>query len=116
LLTYSLFFGGVINSLPAATPQVLLPASTGLPAGVTGFTGYIIAQARFQYCHGFAYISKQGAGFNDSTNTSMGYLAIVLDRPAGTIALSPDGLGGFAGSITLGLPRTASSPGENDGH
>ncbi|HEV8413012.1 MAG TPA: hypothetical protein VGQ49_05415 [Bryobacteraceae bacterium] len=116
LLTYSLFFGGVINALPAATPQVLLPANTGLPTGVTGFTGYIIAQARFQYCHGFAYISKQGAGFNDSTNTSMGYLAIVLDRPAGTIALSPDGLGGFNGSITLGLPRTASSPGENDGH
>jgi len=106
LLTYSLFFGGAIAG--GATGSVLQPA----PA----FTGYIIAQARFQYCHGFAYISKQGAGFNDSTNTSMGYLAIVLDRPAGTINLSP-GLGGtFSGTITLGLPRTASSPGENDAH
>jgi hypothetical protein len=41
----------------------------------------------------------------------MGYLAIVLDRPAGTITL-----GGSSGTITLGLPRTNSSPGENDGH
>jgi hypothetical protein len=102
MLTYTLFFGGAINGGPAGL--VLQPA----PA----FTGYIIAQARFQYCHGFAYISKERAGFNDPTNTSMGYLAIVLDRPAGTITLS----NGLTGTITLGLPRTASSPGENDGH
>jgi hypothetical protein len=102
LLTYSLFFGGAI--VGGASGTVLQPA----PA----FTGYIIAQARFQYCHGFAYISKQGAGFNDPTNSAMGYLAIVLDRPAGTISLS----NGTTGTITLGLARTASSPGENDGH
>jgi hypothetical protein len=85
-LVFSLSSGG---SIPGATPagSVLLPAN--------GFTGYIIAQSRFQYCHGFAYISKQSAGFNDPTNTSMGYLAIVLDTP--------------------GLPRT-SSIGENDAH
>jgi len=107
MLTYSLFFGGAIAG--AATGSVLQPA----PA----FTGYIIAQARFQYCHGFAYISKQGAGFNDSTNTSMGYLAIVLDRPAGAITASLNSTtGAITGTITLGLPRTASSPGENDAH
>jgi len=109
-LVYSLFFGGSVPGL--ATGSVLQPA----PA----FTGYIIAQARFQYCHGFAYISKQGAGFNDPTNTSMGYLAIVLDRPAGAITLTGtvSNTGAFAGTgtVTLGLPRTASSPGENDGH
>jgi hypothetical protein len=85
VLTYTLFNGGAING---ATPSgsVLLPA--------TGFTGYVIAQARFQYCHGFAFISKQGAGF-EADNLAMGYLAIVLD----------------AG----GLART-SSIGENDAH
>jgi hypothetical protein len=64
-----------------------------LPA--SGFTGYMIAQTGFQYCHGFAFISKQGAGFQ-ADNMAMGYLAIVLDSP--------------------GIARTSSNPGENDGH
>ena len=72
MLTYTLFNGGAINgSTPAGS--VLLPA--------TGFTGYIIAQARFQYCHGFAFISKQGAGFQ-ADNLAMGYLALNLDEKA----------------------------------
>ena len=85
-LTMTLSSGGVINGATPAGP-VLLPAS--------GFTGYMIAQARFQYCHGFAFISKAGAGFQ-ADNMAMGYLALVLDAP--------------------GLPRTSSNPGENDGH
>jgi len=84
LLTYVLSSGGVIAGGP--TNPVLLPAA--------GFTGYMIAQAGFQYCHGFAFISKQGAGFQ-SDNMAMGYLALVLDTP--------------------GLPRTFSI-GENDAH
>ena len=85
MLTYTLAFGGVIAGATPAGP-VLLPAP--------GFQGYIIAQTGFQYCHGFAFISKQGAGFQ-ADNLAMGYLAIVLDTP--------------------GLPRT-SSIGENDAH
>jgi len=85
-LLYILSSGGVINGQTPAGPVLL-----GAPA----FTGYMIVQARFQYCHGFAYISKQGAGFQ-ADNTAMGYLALVLDAP--------------------GLPRTSSNPGENDGH
>ncbi len=71
MLTFTLSSGGVING---ATPagSVLLPA--------TGFTGYVIAQAGFQFCHGFAFISKQGAGF-ESDNLAMGYVANVLDNP-----------------------------------
>ena len=71
MLTYLLSSGGVING---ATPAgaVLLPA--------TGFTGYVIAQAGFQFCHGFAFISKQGAGFQ-ADNMAMGYVANVLDNP-----------------------------------
>jgi len=70
MLTFTLSSGGVING---ATPAgaVLLPAS--------GFTGYVIAQARFQYCHGFAFISKAGAGFQ-ADNLAMGYVANVLDE------------------------------------
>ena len=92
MLTYILSTGGFIsNDVATPGPPVLLGAT-----GVTGgaFQGYIIAQARFQYCHGFAFISRQGAGF-DANNMAMGYQAIVLD--AGV------------------LPRT-SSIGENDGH
>jgi len=109
-MVYTLFNGGAIPG--GATGSVLQSTAA---AGATGFTGYIIAQARFQYCHGFAYISKQNAPFTDPTNTSMGYLAIVLDRPAGTITGTISG-SALTGTITLGLPRTASSPGENDAH
>jgi hypothetical protein len=85
MLTYVLSSGGGIQG---ATP------AGNVLVGVPGFQGYIIAQAGFQYCHGFAFISKQGAGFQ-ADNLAMGYLALVLDPP--------------------GLPRTFSL-GENDAH
>jgi len=44
-----------------------------------GFTGYMIATARFQYCHGFAFISDLGA-----QKLAEGYLAIQLDIYGGT--------------------------------
>lgn len=47
----------------------------GIPA-TPGFEGYIIAQANFQYCHGFAFISDVGA-----QKLAEGYLAIQLDAP-----------------------------------
>jgi hypothetical protein len=84
-LLYVLSSGGVINGATPAGPVLL---------GAPGFTGYMIAQTGFQYCHGFAYISKQGAGFQND-NTAMGYLALVLD--------------------VGGLPRTFST-GENIAH
>jgi hypothetical protein len=46
-----------------------------------GFRGYIIAQCRFQYAHGFAFVSDIGAH-----DIAMGYLALVLP--------DVDGLGG----------------------
>ena len=88
MLTYVLSGGGYIapNAPGTLGPQVLV--------GAPGFQGYIIAQAGFQYCHGFAFISKQGAGFQ-ADNMAMGYLAIQLDN--------------------RGLARTFAA-GENDGH
>jgi hypothetical protein len=55
----------------------------GLNNSATGFTGYIIAQAQFQYCHAFAYISALGAG-PLTAGASEGYLALVLDAPLGS--------------------------------
>jgi len=46
---------------------------------VPGFTGYMIAIANFQYCHGFAFISDLGA-----QKLAEGYLAIQLDIYGGT--------------------------------
>ena len=48
-----------------------------LPSTVTSFSGYIIAKAQFQFCHGFAFIA-------DSTfaNIAQGYLANVIPDPA----------------------------------
>ena len=51
----------------------------GLDNRAAGFSGYMIAQAQFQYCHAFAYISAQGAG-PTSPGMSVGYLALVMDR------------------------------------
>jgi hypothetical protein len=66
----------------------------GTVPATPGFQGYIIAQAQFQYCHAFAYISAQGA-LPTAPGASEGYLGIVLDPPG----------------LTRGLPI-----GENDGH
>jgi hypothetical protein len=62
VLTYTTFSGGGAFG-------------TGLAAN-PGFTGYVIAVANFQYCHGFAFISDLGA-----QKLAEGYLAIQLDTP-----------------------------------
>jgi hypothetical protein len=72
------------------------PGTTTIPAGQTlayavsqgstqwgltpvpFFYGYVIAQAAFQYCHAFAYISALGAG-PLTTGVSEGYLGLILD-------------------------------------
>jgi hypothetical protein len=69
VLTYTLFNGS---------------STWGLDNRAVGFTGYIITEAQFQYCHGFAFIGGLGGGpaVNSQTNgLSEGYLALVLDSP-----------------------------------
>ncbi len=51
----------------------------GLDNRAAGFVGYVIAQASFQYCHAFAYISALGAG-PLTPGTSEGYLGLLLDN------------------------------------
>ena len=67
VLTYTLYNGS---------------AQWGLDNRGAGFTGYMIVQSQFQYCHAFAFIGGLGGGpaVNSSTNgLSEGYLALVLD-------------------------------------
>jgi hypothetical protein len=48
-----------------------------LPTGVTSFSGYVIAKAEFQFCHGFAFIADSAFG-----SIAHGYLANVIPDPA----------------------------------
>jgi hypothetical protein len=50
---------------------------TGLP----GFQGYVIAQCRFQFAHGFAFITDGPIG---QARVAEGYLALVMDSAIGT--------------------------------
>jgi hypothetical protein len=50
--------------------------STTLSNVTGGFTGYMIAVCRFQYAHGFAFVSDLGA-----RNLAMGYLALIIPDP-----------------------------------
>jgi hypothetical protein len=83
------YYGGTTGggAAPAAqTSQTVTPGtelvftlSNGGNHGIAatpGFQGYIIAQAQFQYCHAFAFISDLGA-----QKLAEGYLAIQLDIP-----------------------------------
>jgi hypothetical protein len=67
------------SSVIAAGDVAVFTLSAGGTHGITatpGFQGYIIAQCRFQYAHGFAFISDVGAA-----KLSHGYLALVMDAP-----------------------------------
>jgi hypothetical protein len=67
------------SAVIAAGDTAVFTLSAGGTHGITatpGFQGYIIAQCRFQYAHGFAFISDLGAA-----KLSHGYLALVMDLP-----------------------------------
>lgn len=84
------------TSVPAGQ-ELVFDVYSGDPGAniqaLPNFTGYMIAQANFQYCHGFAFVSDLGA-----QKLAEGYLAIVLN---------PTGL-------ARGVPNLSS--GENLGH
>jgi hypothetical protein len=98
--------GGSTTPIPPQTSSAVGPGQSlyyvlssgnstqGLDNRGAGFEGYIIAQAGFQYCHAYAFITALGAT-PTSVGVNTGYLGIVLDKG--------------------GLPRTAQI-GENDAH
>jgi hypothetical protein len=81
--TYNLPAGQVLAyvvstgaSTPGSSPVAVLDSRGA------GFYGYVIAQAGFQYCHAFAYLSalNQGATGN---GISEGYVGLILDQNIG---------------------------------
>jgi hypothetical protein len=67
-----------------AGSQLLFVLSSGGANGidaVPGFQGYIIAQCRFQYAHGFAFVTDGPIG---QARVAEGYLALVMDQGIGT--------------------------------
>jgi hypothetical protein len=102
--------------VPAGEELVFLLSSGGnfgIPA-TPNFQGYMIAQADFQFCHGFAFISDVGA-----QKLAEGYLAISLDAPSwSTVTDLTHNV--TSGPITLrgGPTGTTSGPsvGEDNAH
>jgi hypothetical protein len=90
-LVFNLSGGGGVLPPPAA-------GATPFPA-TPGFQGYMFAQAQFQLCHGFAFITDLGA-----QHLGSGYLAIEID--------TPNWAAGIAGA---GTTRTTII-GESQGH
>lgn len=67
------------GSIPAGRTFVMTLASGssgpfGTVPAVPNFQGYLIAQCRFRYAHGYAFISDLGA-----SQLAQGYLALVMD-------------------------------------
>jgi hypothetical protein len=77
------YYGNIVEPTTPSSPvppgeELIFTLSSGGNFGVQstpGFQGYIIAQANFQFCHGFAFISTV------SNSEAEGYLAIQLDIP-----------------------------------
>jgi hypothetical protein len=82
--------------IPSGTVYTTL-ASTAVP----GFNGYMIAVCKFQYAHGFAFISDLGA-----RNFASIYLALVIPDPATN----------SSGRVASPLSTGAGGSGENIGH
>ena len=81
------------NATAAPTIAAMTAADPNLKAIAGNFTGYVIAQSQFQYCHGVASISAPGL----SPQT---YLGLVMDKSSG---------GGGNGTLSVSgteLPRT----------
>ena len=72
------------NADVAAGSTLAFVLSSGGGLGVTGtpgFQGYIIAQCRFQYAHGFAFITDGPIG---QARVAEGYIALVMDSSIGS--------------------------------
>jgi hypothetical protein len=68
------------SAVPAGQ-QLTFTLSGGGNYGVQatpGFQGYIIAQAQFQYCHAYAFVTAQGS-LPTSAGANTGYIALEMD-------------------------------------
>jgi hypothetical protein len=85
--------GQILTYVISSSGGAIGNGPNGLAANwAAGFQGYVIAQAQFQYCHAYAFITAAGAG-PLSPAVSEGYLGLLLDN------------GGFVSNST-GIVRT----------
>lgn len=82
--TCTLNFYGTAEPAPMTTniisAAVNIPPYTNLVSTLApGFQGYMIAQCRFQYAHGFAFITDGFTG--PGRGLSQGYLALIIPDP-----------------------------------
>jgi len=69
------------NAIVPAGQQLAFTLSGGGQYGIQatpGFQGYIIAQAQFQYCHAYAFLTAQGS-LPTSAGANTGYIALEMD-------------------------------------
>ena len=95
---------------PPATPVASIKEGTVYTnlasIAVPGFQGYMIAVCKFQFAHGFAFISDLGA-----RNLAMGYLALVIPDPS-----TQNNNARNASSSGCGVGDINCNGGESDGH
>ena len=84
--------GQILTYVLSSSGGAIGNGSNGLaPNWAAGFQGYIIAQAQFQYCHAYAFITAQSGG-PLSQAISEGYLGLILDNSSINCAGSFKGL------------------------
>ncbi len=71
--------GQVLTYVLSSSAGAIGTGANGLDGRGGGFQGYIIAQAQFQYCHAYAFVSALGGG-PTSPGVSEGYLGLILDN------------------------------------
>ncbi|MDQ6677375.1 MAG: hypothetical protein M3Z09_08780 [Acidobacteriota bacterium] len=100
----TLNFYGTNQTAAFTTPTVTsaLPYTNLVSTLAPGFQGYMIAQCRFQYAHGFAFITDGFGG--PGRGLSQGYLALVIPDPgASSGSRSPSNAGTAASGSGEGL-------------
>jgi len=90
---YGSAFNGSTTTPVINSGTVYTTLTSSVLSSVTGgVNGYMIAQCRFQYAHGMAFITDLGA-----RNLAMGYLALVIPDPANPRNATPFECGGGSG-------------------
>ncbi len=74
--TLNLYGSGAAAAINTPTIQSGAVYTTLLSSNASGFQGYIIASCRFQYAHGFAFVTDGFGG--PGRGLSQGYLALII--------------------------------------
>jgi len=105
-----------------ATPTPNIPSGTSYGTLVSttlnnvtgGFTGYMIAVCRFQYAHGYAFISNLGLTPGNPANFAASYVALIIPDPSSNanLRLALPGVCGGANSLAGNIGANCVSTGE----